>query len=66
MNEKSCRLCSTLSTDAYLDIFSERGVEMEMADILCEHFKCDVNMKIRNSLIFISKHLTEILFIYRA
>lgn len=50
MKEKSCRLCSTVSTDDYLNIFSDRGAQLGMADILQEHFKCDVNIKSHSSI----------------
>lgn len=58
-NMNSCRLCA-LSNDDYLNIFSEIGIELQMREIISEHFKCDVNdshIRLNNySIQFVSFH----------
>lgn len=43
MGEQSCRLCmSTYHGNDHINIFSVIGIEMQMSEIISEHFKCEV------------------------
>lgn len=40
-----CRLCFSIDNHSHnhMNIFSVIGMEMKMNEIICEHFKCEVN-----------------------
>lgn len=38
-----CRLCFSIGNDQKLNIFGDIGIELQMSQIIAEHFKCDVN-----------------------
>lgn len=43
-NINYCRLCASTNDDP-LNIFSEIGIELQMREIISEHFQCDVDYK---------------------
>lgn len=38
-----CRLCFATDTDRRMNIFSDVGIQLKMSEIICEHFRCEVN-----------------------
>lgn len=44
-NINYCRLCASTNDD-HLNIFSEIGIELQMREIISEHFQYDVNYQV--------------------
>lgn len=58
-----CRLCFSSINAEHVNLFSDIGIQLNISDIISEHFKCNVNKSIKSILVPIVYYIRFDLFI---